>query len=226
MKGRCLDRLTTEPKLFITCLRIKKTPQVGLEPTTPRLTAECSTIELLRNISESIRLGYLQNFIQMNCKPRIFSHTFRKWSSRIRNFVASARCVCFANSLRNKAFALLSSIFYFLRKRSPRIRVFDASSWCICFANELARKQVAPSASALAPLFLLVRFLRFWSSLRSISDSQLNTLLHLHLCPIYLVLSKGSYVLLDGISHLEGGFTLRCLQRLSRPDLATRRCLW
>ena len=98
MKGRCLDRLTTEPKLFITCLRIKKTPQVGLEPTTPRLTAECSTIELLRNISESIRLGYLQNFIQMNCKPRIFSHTFRKWSSRIRNFVASARCVCCANS--------------------------------------------------------------------------------------------------------------------------------
>ena len=29
-----------------------------------------------------------------------------------------------------------------------------------------------------------------------------------------------------GISHLEGGFTLRCLQRLSRPDLATRPCSW
>ena len=28
-------------------------------------------------------------------------------------------------------------------------------------------------------------------------------------------------VLLIGISHLEGGFTLRCLQRLSRPDVAT-----
>ena len=27
-----------------------------------------------------------------------------------------------------------------------------------------------------------------------------------------------------GISHLEGGFTLRCLQRLSLPDLATRPC--
>ena len=116
---------------------------------------------------------------------------------------------------------LLRKLFHFLRKRSPRIRVFDASSRCICFANGLARKQVAPSASALAPLFLLVRFLRFWSSLRSISDSQLNTLLCLHLCPIYLVLCKGSYVLLDGISHLEGGFTLRCLQRLSLPDMAT-----
>ena len=29
-----------------------------------------------------------------------------------------------------------------------------------------------------------------------------------------------------GISHLEGGFTLRCLQRLSRPGLATLLCSW
>ena len=29
-------------------------PRVGLEPTTPRLTAECSTIELSRNISSTI----------------------------------------------------------------------------------------------------------------------------------------------------------------------------
>ena len=29
-----------------------------------------------------------------------------------------------------------------------------------------------------------------------------------------------------GISHLEGGFTLRCLQRLSRPGLATLPCTW
>ena len=28
-------------------------PQAGLEPVTPRLTAECSTIELLRNIVRS-----------------------------------------------------------------------------------------------------------------------------------------------------------------------------
>ena len=29
-----------------------------------------------------------------------------------------------------------------------------------------------------------------------------------------------------GISHLEGGFTLRCLQRLSLPGLATLPCSW
>ena len=43
VKGRCLNRLTMEPKK-------KKTPRVGLEPTTTRLTAECSTIELSRII--------------------------------------------------------------------------------------------------------------------------------------------------------------------------------
>ena len=30
----------------------------------------------------------------------------------------------------------------------------------------------------------------------------------------------------NGISYLEGGFTLRCLQRLSRPYIATRLCHW
>ena len=30
----------------------------------------------------------------------------------------------------------------------------------------------------------------------------------------------------SGKSHLEAGFPLRCLQRLSLPDLATRQCHW
>ena len=67
--------------------------------------------------------------------------------------------------------------------------------------------------------------LTFWSSPRPISSSQLHALRHFHPCPINLVVFKGSYSY-DGISHLEGGFTLRCLQRLSRPDLATRLCTW
>ena len=64
-----------------------------------------------------------------------------------------------------------------------------------------------------------------WLSPRPISDSQLHMLPCFHLCPIYLVVFKGSYSC-DGISHLEGGFTLRCLQRLSLPDLATRPWVW
>ena len=39
VKGRCLNLLTMEPE----------TPRAGLEPATPRLTAECSAIELSRN---------------------------------------------------------------------------------------------------------------------------------------------------------------------------------
>ena len=61
-----------------------------------------------------------------------------------------------------------------------------------------------------------------WLSFRSISKCQLNILLCLHLTPIYLVVFKES----QWISHLEGGFTLRCLQRLSLPDLATLPWIW
>ena len=121
VKGRCLNRLTMEPHS-----PSRLTPRVGLEPTTTRLTAECSTIELSRKVKGL----YLQN-------------------------------------------------------RTP--------------------KQI--------PDFRLLS----WLSFRPISKCQLNTLLCLHLTPIYLVVFKGSY----WISHLEGGFTLRCLQRLSLPDLAT-----
>ena len=58
VKGRCLNRLTMEPKK-------KKTPRVGLEPTTTRLTAECSTIELSRNISLHLtkrKVDYMKYF--------------------------------------------------------------------------------------------------------------------------------------------------------------------
>ena len=121
------------------------TPRVGLEPTTTRLTAECSTIELSRKI-ESIPS-------KPNTKTNLLS--------------------------------IFSSILF----------------------------------QHLLPIPLRI-------SLRPISSIQLNALLHLHLYPIYLVVFKGSYPLLWGISHLEGGFTLRCLQRLSLPDLATLPWRW
>jgi hypothetical protein len=57
---------------------------------------------------------------------------------------------------------------------------------------------------------------------RPISTGQLNALRRLHFPPINLVISQGS----SGRPHLEGGFTLRCLQRLSFPDVATQRCRW
>jgi len=49
----------------------------------------------------------------------------------------------------------------------------------------------------------------------------------LHLPPINVLVSNGpSEVLRPGSARLGGGFPLRCFQRFSRPDLATRRCPW
>src|SRR5690554_2717191 len=57
---------------------------------------------------------------------------------------------------------------------------------------------------------------------RAISTGQLNALLHLHLRPIDVVVFHGS----QGRPCFEGGFTLRCLQRLSCPFIATLLCRW
>ena len=62
-------------------------------------------------------------------------------------------------------------------------------------------------------------------SFRPISISPLNISLCLHSWPIYLLVFKGSPDC-SWKSHLEGDFTLRCLQRLFLPHLATQLCHW
>src|SRR5690606_40954996 len=69
------------------------------------------------------------------------------------------------------------------------------------------------------------RFSRDWSSDVCSSD--------LWSAPCIAALPPPAYqprrlqgVLLIGKSHLEGGFTLRCFQRLSLPYLATQLCFW
>ena len=47
-----------------------------------------------------------------------------------------------------------------------------------------------------------------WISPRPISNSQLRTLLHFHLCPIYLVVFKGSYFFRMGYLILRGASRL------------------
>ena len=62
---------------------------------------------------------------------------------------------------------------------------------------------------------------------RAISTGQLNTSPCLHLQPINLVVYQGSTGdCSQGKSYLGWGFVLRCFQRLSLPDIATRRCHW
>ena len=70
-------------------------------------------------------------------------------------------------------------------------------------------------------------FLRFFkSSLRPISIGPLHTSRYFHSRPIYLVIFKGSYQLSLEKLHLKAGFTLRCFQRLSFPDVATQLYAW
>ncbi len=59
----------------------------------------------------------------------------------------------------------------------------------------------------------------------AISTGQLNTSLCLHLPPIDLVVFQGPTEPKGSSKpNLEGGFPLRCIQRLSFPCLATQRC--
>ena len=68
---------------------------------------------------------------------------------------------------------------------------------------------------------------KYGQAARLISTSQLKASLLLHTWPIDLVIFQESLgALWLGTSHLVEGFTLRCIQRFSLPDVATRRCHW
>ena len=60
------------------------------------------------------------------------------------------------------------------------------------------------------------------SCARLISTPRLNSLRNFHLAPINLIVYKESITNIN----LEGGFTLRCFQRLSIPNIATQLCHW
>ena len=57
---------------------------------------------------------------------------------------------------------------------------------------------------------------------RGISTGKLNALLRLHTRPINVVVFHAS----QGSARFEVGFPLRCIQRLSRPYIATLHCGW
>ena len=59
-------------------------------------------------------------------------------------------------------------------------------------------------------------------SFRAISAARLNVSPRSHLRPIDVVVSHGP----PRRPHLGAGFALRCIQRLSPPDAATRPCAW
>ena len=66
-----------------------------------------------------------------------------------------------------------------------------------------------------------------WISPRPISNSQLRTLLHFHLCPIYLVVFKGvyffrmGYLILRGASRLDAFSVYPCQTWLPGHELSS-----
>ena len=70
-----------------------------------------------------------------------------------------------------------------------------------------------------------VRIRRTGQAARAISTARLRRSRALHLPPIDVLISDGpSEGLRPGSIRLGGGFPLRCFQRFSRPNVATRRC--
>ena len=70
------------------------------------------------------------------------------------------------------------------------------------------------------------RFVLTRSSPRLISTGQLHASRRFHLRPINDVVYIEPYSIKDERSNLRVSFTLRCLQRLSRPYVATQPCPW
>ena len=97
---------------------------------------------------------------------------------------------------------MFSSIFYRGRRtRTPDIWFWRPTFYQLNYAPICEDSQNSSAAFA-ATRFLYAfktsyrvfyQMIAFWSSPQTISNSQLHTLLHFHLCPIYLVFFKGLY---------------------------------
>ena len=103
----------------------------------------------------------------------------------------------------------LTSLFGMGRGAPPR-----CSRHCVPCGRMREEKKGMRRTSGAAP--------RAAASVRAISAARLNVSPRSHLRPIDVVVSDGP----PRRPHLGAGFALRCLQRLSPPDAATRRRGW
>ena len=131
-----------------------------------------------------MKILYLQNHTQ-----KYFIHVLPK---HIRKFCSFHSQNDLHTTSRSLGIRCASSSCHLLRKCLPSI--------CLCSGMQAFLPQ--PSVSQPLLSFLLR------SSLRPISDSQLHTLLYFHLCPIYLVVFKGSYCFRMGYLILRGASRL------------------
>ena len=135
-------------------------------------------IQLIQPIYNKKTIGFLQPSYIVPSKPHI------------QNFKPSNSATVTLCVLKRSLISLQLTSCPLLRKCLPvLIRI------CECKHSHLL-------------LIPVSRFHHFWSSPRPISSSQLHTLLHFHLCPIYLVVFKGSYFFRMGYLILRGASRL------------------
>ena len=165
-------------------------PQVGLEPTTTRLTAECSAIELLRNMESGNDLSSRAVTSQVLSARRSLTSVFGMGTGGTFSPLSPETCwIRFVSYPQNlilwnvaafAAFRSIESDSHSLFRSSPRpISIDNLTHHCVYSVN-----------------------------LSTLSSS------------------RGLTGLCHGILVLEGGFTLRCFQRLSRPHFASLLCRW
>ena len=108
-----------------------------------------------------------------------------------------------SNQLSHRAIreCSLNKTHFFVKIREPSRTKFMLCTHSVAF-NVPSKPHIEssfPSESSTKP---------FWISPRPISNSQLHALLHFHLCPIYLVVFKGSYFFRMGYLILRGASRL------------------
>ena len=102
-------------------------------------------------------------------------------------------------------------------------RVRDGNGW-VTSAMAAGKANFFASSFFSAPLETKGTDSRTARQARPISTAPLSPSRGVHARPINLVVFQGSFPFTGRKPHLGVGFALRCLQRFSRPDLATQRC--
>ena len=138
-------------------------PPVGLEPTTLRLTAACSTDWAKEEYFVCVKQREYYIIKPASCQG------FYPWKTAIFPF--------FFKTQWNKKETEPSISF----QRERTLKTAHSINHC----------SIQPTT--------------FWLSPRPISNSQLHTLPYFHLCPIYLVVFKGSYYLTEWDISSWGG---------------------
>ena len=92
------------------------------------------------------------------------------------------------------------------KKKTPRVGLEPTTSRLTAVRSTIELSRIIKVCTFKTSYRLLSELL--WSSPRPISNSQLHALLHFHLCPIYLVVFKGSYFFRMGYLILRGASRL------------------